>query len=85
MGEHDDAGMVLAQLADVVGGEALVHLAMALPGDDLDLGLGGDVLRQIFVRQHDDALDAERLDDLGALPEVQQMSDSAFTAAEVLT
>ena len=37
---------------------------MALPRDDLHAGLGGDVLRQIFVRQHDDALDAKRFHDL---------------------
>ena len=59
MGENGDAGMVLADLPDVVRREQLVHLAMALPRDDLHGGLGGDVLRQIFVRQHDDALDAE--------------------------
>ena len=62
MGENGDAGMIFAQLPDVGRREQLMHLAMALPGDDLHVGLGGDVLRQIFVRQHDDALDAERFD-----------------------
>ena len=56
--------MIFAQLPDVGRREQLVHLAMALPGDDLHVRLRGDVLRQIFIRQHDDALDAERLDDL---------------------
>ena len=47
--------------------EALMHFAMAGPGDDLDVGLGGDVLREIFVRQHDDARHAERFDDLARI------------------
>ena len=58
---------------------------MALPCDDLHVGLRGDVLREVFIGQHDHALDAKRLHDLSALPEVQQMSDFAFTADEVLT
>ncbi len=37
---------------------------MALPGDDLDLGLRRDVAGEVFVRDHDDLGDAERLDDL---------------------
>ena len=79
-------GWVSRNCADIGRREALMHLAMAFPGDDLDVGLGGDILRQIFVRQHDDRSDAERLSTtLSALPEVQQISDSAFTAAEVLT
>src|SRR5215472_16082352 len=43
MGEDGNAGMALAQAADVLGGKAFVHLAMTHPGDDLDLGLRGDV------------------------------------------
>jgi hypothetical protein len=34
MGEDFGAGIGLAHLGDVGGGEALVHLAAALPGDD---------------------------------------------------
>ena len=37
---------------------------MALPGDDLDLGLGGDVAGEVLVRDHDDLRHPERLDDL---------------------
>jgi len=59
MRQHDNAGVVRAQRADLGGGEAFVHLAMAGPADDLDAGLGGDVLREIFVGQHDDAVDAQ--------------------------
>src|SRR6185312_9851896 len=64
MRQHDDAGMRRAQLADLGGAEALMHLAMAGPGDDLDAGLGGNVARQILVRQHDHPGRAERFDDL---------------------
>ena len=45
-------------------GEALVHLAAALPGDDLHLGLRGDVAREIFVGQEDHFVRAEALDHL---------------------
>ncbi len=62
MREHDDARMIFAQLPHFLGAEALMHLAMPGPGDHLDLGLGGNVPGEIFVGQHDDALDAERLD-----------------------
>ena len=37
---------------------------MALPGDDLDLGLGRDVAREILVGDHDDLAARQRLDDL---------------------
>ena len=45
-----------AQLDDVGGVEALVHLAAALPGDDLDGGLARDVAGQELVRQQNDAV-----------------------------
>ncbi len=64
VGEDNDARMAGAELLDVGGGEALVHLAVARPGDDLDAGFGGDVLRQVLVRQHDDLRHTETLDDL---------------------
>ena len=71
-----DAGMVCRAAPDFGGGEALVHLAMALPGDDLHLGLGGDVLREILVGQHDRrARRRATSTTLRALAEVQQMSD----------
>ena len=46
-----------------LGGEALVDLAMTLPGDDLHVGLLRDVVRKVFVRQEDYFVTAERLDD----------------------
>src|SRR5439155_26586234 len=52
------------EAAQVLGGEALVHLAVPLPQDDLDPRLPGDVAAQELVRQEDDAPAAERLDDL---------------------
>ena len=58
---------------------------MAGPGDDLDAGLRGDVRARYSSGSMITRGDAERFHDLLALPEVQQMSDSAFTAAEVLT
>ena len=51
MREHDHAGMLLAQRADLGGGEALMHLAMALPGDDLDVGFGRDVAGREIRRE----------------------------------
>jgi len=85
MGKDGDARIILTQSSDFGGCEAFMHLAMARPGDDFHMRLGGDILRQVFVRQHDDFGNAQGFDDLLALPEVQQMSDSAFTAAEELT
>ena len=63
MGEHGDAGVALALAPDVRRSEPLIHLAMPLPGDDLDGGLRRGITRQILVRQHDDARHTERLDD----------------------
>ena len=48
--------MRCAQFRDVFSGESLVHFAAAVPGDDLDAGLRRDVLRQILIRQEDDAI-----------------------------
>src|ERR1700733_801440 len=62
MCQHDDTGIVLAQLSHFLRAEAFMHLAMTGPGDHLDLGLGSNVFGQVFVRQHDHAVDAERLD-----------------------
>src|SRR5260221_13227099 len=55
--------MVGPQLAYVLRAEPLVYYAMTSPGNDLHAGLLRNVLRQILVRQHDDALGTERLDD----------------------
>ena len=43
MRQNDHAGIILAQLPHFGGVEALMHLAMARPGDDLHIGLGRDV------------------------------------------
>ena len=86
MGEHDGVRMRLAQFADIGGGELLMHHAAPAPRDNLDLGLGGDILGEVLVRNHDDALGAPSdSTTFTALAEVQQMSDAAFTAADVLT
>ena len=85
VGEHDDAGMAVAQLADVRGVKrsctsqwpAQVMISTSVSR--------GDVLGQVLVRQHDDRGTPRLSTTFTALPEVQQMSLSAFTAAEVLT
>ena len=41
-----------------------MHLARALPGDDLHLGLGSDVLRQVLIGHKDHLVDTEALDNL---------------------
>ena len=58
MGENDNAGAVLAEGADVGGREPLVDFAVTLPGNDLHSRLLGDILRQVFVRDHDHSVDA---------------------------
>src|SRR5581483_3253414 len=63
MREHGDAGMSGAIRTDFRAGEALVHLAAAGPGHDLDLRLRRNVLGEVLVRDEDDARHAERLDD----------------------
>ena len=57
-------GIGVAHGRDVLGREALVHFAVALPGDDLDLGLGLHVLGQVLVGDQQHARRAEALDDL---------------------
>ena len=64
VGQHHHVRIALAHLTDVLGGEALVHLAVPGPGDDLNLRHQGcRVLRQELVRQHDHTINPERLDD----------------------
>src|SRR5260221_14150836 len=67
--------MVGPQLAYVLRAEPLVYYAMTSPGNDLHAGLLRNVLRQILVRQHADALGTERLDDpariTGRAPDVR--------------
>ena len=59
-----DAGIGRAHVRDVLRREALMHLAVALPGDDLDLGLGLHVLRKVLIGDEQHARRAEALDDL---------------------
>jgi len=42
--------MCLTDLAHILARELLVDLAMALPGDDLDVRVGGDVAGEELVR-----------------------------------
>src|SRR5690349_5613144 len=64
MRQDRDPGMALPEALDVLGSEALMHLAMPFPCDDLDLGLGCGVACQVFVGEHDDARRPEAFDDL---------------------
>src|SRR5579864_7337981 len=50
VGKHDDARGSFAEGTNVRCSEALMDLATALPRDDLNPGLLGDVLCQILVR-----------------------------------
>ena len=82
MGQHDDAGVTGAQLADVVGGEALMDLAVAGPGDDLDGGLARHVLGECLLGPDD--LWLRRLLD-GVAPELptgQRQAPRAFEPGE---
>ncbi len=63
MREHDNARIRVTQFGDVGRRKALMHFAVAFPGDDLHMRLGGDVVGQIFVGKHDHAIGAEGLDD----------------------
>ena len=85
MGEHDAPRMGFSQFADVGGGEPLMHLAAATPGDDLDLGLRRNVPGKNssgIMMTRGAPSDSTTFT---ALADVQQMSEAAFTAAEVLT
>src|SRR5680860_1704321 len=63
MGDDLHAGIGLAIGAQLLAREALMHLAMALPGDDLDIGLCRHPFGEILVGDEDDALGPQRLDD----------------------
>ncbi len=64
MRQHDHAGVLLADEADLGCGEALMDLAMSGPRNDLNTGFGSHILRQIFVGKHDHPIDPERFNDL---------------------
>ena len=77
--------MGFSQFADVGGGEPLMDLAAATPGDDLDLGCAAT-----FLARNSSGIMMTRgapsdLTTFTALADVQQMSEAAFTSAEVLT
>src|SRR5712671_4877884 len=59
-----DRRIALAVAAQFVRGEALMHLAVALPGDDLHAGLRRDVFCEILVGQEDHLVAAQALDHL---------------------
>ena len=58
---RDDGQVVVAATVglEFLGREALVHLAVALPGDDFDVGLLIHVGCQVLVRQEDDPVRAQ--------------------------
>ena len=64
MSQHLGVRIGGAQLENVGGGEAFVHLAAPLPGDDLDVGLARDVAGEELVGDQDDAIDAPFLGDV---------------------
>ena len=72
--------------AQLLGGEALVHLTRALPQDDLDVRLGRDPTAEVLIRAgRSRGPTPSDSTTWTALPDVQQMSDSALTSAEVFT
>ena len=58
MSQHLGVRVGFLDLQDVGGGEALVDLAAALPGDNLDAGLARDVAGQEFIGDQDHPVDA---------------------------
>ncbi len=58
MGQHYHTRIGRAEAADVGGRKALMHLAMAFPGDDFYASLLGDVLGKELVGDHDDRVAA---------------------------
>ena len=64
MGDDGDVVIHAAIFGDFLGGKGLMDHAMALPGDDLDLGLGGHKAGQIFIGDHDHFIDAKGFHDL---------------------
>ena len=70
--------------AQITGRESFMNLTVSLPEDHL--GLAGDIASQELVRQENHPFASQHASTIStALAEVQQTSDSAFTAAEVLT
>ncbi|ENN85225.1 hypothetical protein RHSP_55066 [Rhizobium freirei PRF 81] len=60
MGKDGHAGIILAKLADIIGGEKLVNFAVSMPRDEFDIGFTRHVARKIFVREHQHLRHAER-------------------------
>ena len=85
MGEDDHAGMAVAEVLDIGGREPLMHFARTFPGDDLDVVIFAVLRARYWSGIMSTRLTPSDSDDCVALDEVQQISDSAFTAAEVLT
>ena len=84
--EDGDVRVLPAERPDLVAGEALVHLAVTLPEDELGLRLRGHVASPGTRRAgRSPAATFSDSTTSTALAEVQQTSDSAFTSAEVLT
>ena len=62
--EHRHLRVLPPERRDLGAREALVHLAVPLPQDELRLRLRGHVAAEVLVRQEDHARHAERLDHL---------------------
>src|SRR5262245_12975282 len=61
VGDDLQRGIIRAIAAQLLGGKTLVHLAGALPGDDLHAGMRGHVMREVAVGQEDHRVGAEAL------------------------
>ena len=63
MGNDLDCRIVFLVGQKLLGCEALMHLAMALPGQDLLPGQLGNILRQELVRDQQNRIGGKALDD----------------------
>ena len=63
MRQNDHAGIIGAQGAHFSRGETFMDFAVACPGYDFDVGLGGDVLGEVFIGKHDDLGHTKRFHD----------------------
>ena len=72
-GGHSGWAMILMRRVrraiglQLFAGEALMDFTTPLPGDDLDVGLGLDILGQILIRDEQDARHAKAFDNLNGV------------------
>ena len=63
MRDDGQLSIILPVFLKLLCRKTFMHFATALPGDDLDFGLLGNVICKVFVREKYDFVDTQRLDD----------------------